>query len=254
METKTVLITGAAQGIGAATAELLAGRGHRIIIADLQQQAAADAAAELNRSAPVAEAHLGFGVDVADEASVERLFAAIAEHTDALHGLVNGAGNLIRARAADYPTAAWRLQLEIHLTGAFMLSRGAFSMLAAGPGGSIVNIASVGSTFGLPGRAAYATAKSGILGLTRTLAVEWGVEGVRVNAVAPGYVGTEMVHSGIRSGSLDTERLYGRTPLGRLAEPREIASAIAFLLSDDASFVHGEVLRVDGGITIDGTF
>lgn len=254
MTIETVLITGAAQGIGAATAECLAGRGLRVIIADLQTGAATSLAGTLNRDFPLEEPHLGLGVDVADESSVDQLFDAILGHTDALYGLVNGAGNLIRNDAESYPTNAWRLQLDVHLTGAFMLSRGAFPFLTMKPGGSIVNIASVGSTFGLPGRVAYSTAKSGVLGLTRTLATEWGSSGVRVNAIAPGYVGTEMVHSGIRNGSIDLERLISRTPLARLAAPTEIASAIAFLLSEDASFVHGEVLRVDGGVTIDGTF
>src|SRR5699024_10028577 len=127
----------------------------------------------------------------------------------------------------------------------------AFGLLTANSGASIVNIASVGSTFGLPGRAAYSTAKSGIVGMTRTLAVEWGKHSIRVNAVAPGYVNTAMVRSGLESGTLDAGKLLGRTPLGRLAEPIDIAKAIAFLISDDASFVQGEVLKVDGGLTID---
>jgi NAD(P)-dependent dehydrogenase (short-subunit alcohol dehydrogenase family) len=254
MDIRTALITGAAQGIGAATAHILAERGWRVIIADLQGTVAEATAAQLTDTYPVSGGHLGIAADVSDEASVSALFARIAEHTSSLHGLVNGAGVIHRAAAANYDIAKWNLQLDIHLTGAFLMSRGAYPLLTAGQSGSIVNIASVGSTFGLPGRIAYSTAKSGILGLTRTLAVEWGSQGVRVNAVAPGYVATEMVQSGLRSGSLSKDKLFSRTPLGRLAEPQEIAKCIAFLLSDDASFVHGSVLKVDGGLTIDGTF
>jgi 3-oxoacyl-[acyl-carrier protein] reductase len=254
MADKTVLITGAAQGIGAATAQLLAERGWRVVIADLQTAAAEEAALVLQAHHPVAGRHLGLGVDVADEVSVAALYERLARETDSLQGLVNGAGNIVRAPAESYDTLQWQRQLDIHLTGAFLLSRAGFGLLTARPGGSIVNIASVGSTFGLPGRIAYATAKSGILGFTRTLAAEWGDRGVRVNAVAPGYVATEMVQSGLRNGSLNQEKLLSRTPLGRLAEPREIGTGIAFLLSEDASFVHGAVLKVDGGLTIDGTF
>lgn len=254
IDIKTVLVTGAAQGIGAETARVLAARGWRIITADLNGQAANAATQALDDAFPVSGGHLGVAVDVSDEASVAALFGAVSKYTDSLQGLVNGAGIIVRGAAEDYDTVQWSRQIEIHLTGAFLLARGAFPLLTAQPGGSIVNIASVGSTFGLPGRIAYSTAKSGILGFTRTLAAEWGGRGIRVNAVAPGYVATEMVKSGLRSGSLSQERLFDRTPLGRLAEPREIGTAIAFLLSDDASFVNGAVLKVDGGLTIDGTF
>jgi 3-oxoacyl-[acyl-carrier protein] reductase len=254
MDLRTALITGAAQGIGAETASVLAERGWRIIIADLQSDIAEVSAADLTARFPVPGGHLGLGVDVASEQSVADLYVAVSQVTSSLQGLVNGAGILVRGAAETFDTLQWHRQIEIHLTGAFLLSRGAFPLLTAAPGGSIVNIASVGSTFGLPGRIAYSTAKSGILGFTRTLAAEWGGRGVRVNAVAPGYVATEMVQSGLRSGSLNQDKLFSRTPLGRLAEPREIATSIAFLLSEDASFVHGAVLNVDGGLTIDGTF
>jgi len=254
MENKTVLITGAAQGIGAETARVLASRGWRVITADLNAEAAQAATEALDEAHPVPGGHLGVAVDVSDEGSVGALFDAVAVYSNSLQGLVNGAGIIIRGAAEEYDTAHWSRQIEIHLTGAFLLARGAFPLLTVEPGGSIVNIASVGSTFGLPGRVAYSTAKSGILGFTRTLAAEWGGRGLRVNAVAPGYVATEMVKSGLRTGSLSQERLFDRTPLGRLAEPREIGTAIAFLLSKDASFVHGAVLKVDGGLTIDGTF
>lgn len=254
MELKTALITGAAQGIGAETARVLAERGWRTITADLNATSARAAAEALDAAFPVAGGHIGVGVDVSNEASVNDLFATIAAETDVLSGVVNGAGIIVRGAAEDYETALWSRQLDVHLTGAFLISRAAFPLLTRAVGGSIVNIASVGSTFGLPGRIAYSTAKSGIVGFTRTLAAEWGRIGLRVNAVAPGYVATEMVKSGLRSGSLSEDKLFERTPLGRLAEPREIGTAISFLLSDDASFVNGSVLRVDGGLTIDGAF
>jgi 3-oxoacyl-[acyl-carrier protein] reductase len=254
MTARSVLITGAAQGIGAETARYLAARGWRVIIADLSLEKAAERVQELDTSFPVDGGHIAKGMNVADEEQVGAVFAELTEEIGELHGLVNGAGVLFRMPAEEFETASWRLQLEVHLTGAMLCSRFAFPLLKKAGGAAIVNIASVGATFGLPGRLAYATAKSGVVGLTRTLAVEWGPQGIRVNAVAPGYVATEMVQSGLRSGALSQDNLVARTPLGRLAEPSEIASVISFLLSDDASFVHGAVLKTDGGLTIDGTF
>ena len=253
MNSRTALITGGAQGIGANVAHTLANRGWRVLVADLNEGPAKELADELNGSCPAAAPHLGFGVDVADEDSVLNLFTALSSETDRLDGLVNCAGNILRQPAEELDIKQWRRLLDIHLTGSVLMAKNAFPLLKTGRG-AIVNIASVGSTFGLPGRSAYATAKTGMLGLTRTLAVEWGAHGIRVNAVAPGYVNTEMVRSGLRNETLSEQALMGRTPLGRLAEPKEIAAVIAFLLSTDASFVHGEVIKVDGGLTIDGTF
>lgn len=253
MNTQTALITGGAQGIGARVAHTLASRGWRVIVADLNEGPAKDLAKELNANSPAGSPHLGFGVDVADEISARTLFTSLSTETDRLDGLVNCAGNILRQPAEELDIEQWRRLLDIHLTGSMLMAKATFPLLKSSRG-SIVNLASVGSTFGLPGRTAYATAKTGMLGLTRTLAVEWGVHGIRVNAVAPGYVNTEMVRSGLRNGTLNQEVLLGRTPLGRLAEPDEIAAVIAFLLSRDASFIHGEVIKVDGGLTVDGTF
>lgn len=253
MNPKTVLITGAAQGIGAQTATTLASRGWRIIAADLQETGVKELTKRLDEAYPVPGGHLHAAVDVADEASVQALFATISPSLDGLDGLVNCAGNILRQPAEDLDIVAWKRVLDIHLGGSAIMSKCSYPFLRESRG-AIVNLASVGSTFGLPGRSAYATAKSGMLGLTRTLAVEWGRDGIRVNAVAPGYVNTEMVRSGLRSGALNESMLLRRTPLGRLAEPEDIANAIAFLLSDEAGFVHGTVLKVDGGLTIDGTF
>lgn len=254
MNTRAVVVTGGGQGIGAATGTLLASRGYRVVVADKSESTAAAQAAVLDEKFPVEGGHVAVAVDVTDATMVDAAFANLTERFGSLDGLVNGAGVLFKAPAEETSVDLWKLQLDVHLTGALLCSRAAFPALARAEHPAIVNIASVGSTFGLPGRVAYATAKSGVLGLTRTLAVEWGKHGIRVNAVAPGYIGTEMVRAGLREGTLDEGALVRRTPLGRLGEPEEIAKVIAFLLSEEASFVHGEVLRADGGITIDGTF
>lgn len=250
---RSVLITGGAQGIGAETALVLAERGWSTVIADINLDECRQVARRLEVTHPVEGGHHALGVDVSDCASVRQLCADLGSKVSTLQGLVHAAGVISRQPAEDFDLAQWQRQLNVHLTGAFLTTRGLFSLLLAGSG-AVVNIASVGSTFGLPGRIAYSTAKSGILGMTRTLAAEWGPRGVRINAVAPGYVGTEMVLNAFRDGTLDEGRIRARTPLRRLATPREIATAIAFLLSDDSSFVNGAILHVDGGLTINGSF
>jgi 3-oxoacyl-[acyl-carrier protein] reductase len=250
---RLAVVTGAGQGIGAATATLLASRGWRVAVLDKSADQANARVAELEEAFQVS-GHQAVAIDVTDEHAVDEAFKELLARLGPVHGLVNGAGVLFRGPAEETDLSLWRRQLDIHLTGALLCSRAAFPSLREADAASIVNVASVGSTFGLPGRVAYATAKSGVLGLTRTLAVEWGRHGIRVNAVAPGYVATDMVRSGLNNGTLSEEALVKRTPLGRLADPDEIAKVIAFLLSDDASFVHGAIVNADGGITIDGTF
>lgn len=248
-DAKAALITGAAQGLGLATARRLADDGFDVILTDVNG----------DRVRAVAERIDGARAHTMDVASDESVAAAIAS-LDRLDVLVNNAGVISRRRAEEMDSATWDREMSVNLGGVMRCSRAAFPLLlesarnrgAGAP--TVVNLASVGSTFGLPQRISYSTAKTAIVGLTRTLAAEWGRSGIRVNAVAPGYIETTMMLSGLDAGVLDRERLLSRTPLMRFGHDTEIAAAISFLVSSDASFVTGAVLPVDGGITIDGMF
>lgn len=240
------LITGGGQGLGLAMARRLRADGHQVVIADIDAGRADQAAADVSGSALV--------VDVTDDESVRRGVEAVRERFGRLDALINNAGIISRTQAEAIDSGRWQAELDVHLGGTMRCSREAFVLLREAPNASIINLASVGSTFGLPGRLAYTAAKSGVLGVTRTLAAEWGPHGIRVNAVAPGYIDTGMMRSGLDTGTLDEKRLIDRTPLRRFGSPDEVAAATSFLASTDASFVTGTVLRVDGGITIDGTF
>lgn len=244
MERRTALVTGAAQGLGLAISTRLARERYDVLMGDVNASAVEAAAATIGAT--------GVAMDVTDDASVAAAVAARGERP--LDVLVNNAGIISRQPSAEFDSGQWEREMAVNLGGTMRCSRAAYPFLVRGTSPSIVNLASVGSTLGLPQRLGYSTAKSGILGLTRTLAAEWGPDGIRVNAVAPGYIETPMMLSGFETGALDRERLLDRTPLGRFGTSEEVAAAVAFLTSDDATFVTGTVLRVDGGITVDGSF
>ncbi|MDO8306794.1 MAG: SDR family NAD(P)-dependent oxidoreductase [Actinomycetota bacterium] len=245
---RVALVTGGAQGLGAAIARRLHSDGMTVVVADLNL-AGARLSAEL-----LGGRSMGLEVDVTSDGSVGLLVDEVARAFGRLDVLVNNAGIISRTPSAEFDTAAWLRELDVNLGGTMRCSRASFELLRSGAFPAIINMASVGATLGMPLRLAYSSAKSGVLGLTRTLAAEWGAFGIRVNALAPGYIDTDMMRSGFELGVLDEQALLARTPLHRLGDADEVAAAASFLASRDASFVTGIVLKVDGGVTIDGDF
>ncbi len=242
MSERCVLITGGAEGIGRATAQLFAGRGCRVVIADL---AGAEAAARA-----LGARHAGYALDVTDEAAVRDL--AARERIDVL---VNNAGiGDSHLPTLEQDLAAFRRVLDVHLAGAFLVARECGRQMVARGSGAIVNLSSIAGVVGLPRRNAYGAAKAGIAMMTRSLACEWAGAGVRVNAVAPGYARTALVEKLVAEGRIDLDAIRRRVPQGRLVEPSEIAEAIWFLASPAASAITGTTLSVDGGWAAFGDF
>jgi NAD(P)-dependent dehydrogenase (short-subunit alcohol dehydrogenase family) len=246
-DTRVALVTGAAQGLGLATSRRLAADGLLVVLTDVQEPLLDESVMALRDEGLDVD---GVVMDVTDDDSV----AAAVGGLGRLDVLVNNAGIISRTPAESVDSRRWDVEMAVNLGGTMRCSRSAYGLLRKSPSAAIVNLASVGSTFGLPQRLSYSTAKTGIVGMTRTLAAEWGRHGIRVNAVAPGYIETPMMLSGFENGALDRDILLRRTPMGRFGRSEEVAAAISFLVGPDASFVNGVVLEVDGGITVDGTF
>lgn len=241
-----VVVTGASSGIGSEVVRTLVAHDPTMLVGALDLSGSgldALAAAHSDQVQPVV-------VDVGDAASVHRAIADQATR-GRLIGLVNTAGNYSSAPSIDITTEEVESILRVHLLGSLYTSQAAArAMIAHGGGGSIVNFSSVAADFGWPVRLPYAMAKAGVGALTRTLAVEWADHGIRVNAIAPGYVDTPMIADAVQRGVIDAEEKMRLHALGRFAHPVEIARVVMFLLSSDASFITGETLRVDGGFTI----
>lgn len=247
MMAKVALVTGAANGIGWATTQAFASAGYAIVLVDLDGERLTECRRRL------AGDHLTAAIDVSDEVAVASTIDQVMERFGRLDAVINNAGWIDPlADTGEQKIADWNKVIAVNLTGTYVVSRAASAALTRRKSGVIVNVASIAGLVGLPRRNAYGAAKAGIVALTRSLACELGPLGVRVNAVAPGYVATDMVERLIGEGVVDARALARRTPLGRLAQPEEIARAIAFLASDAASFITGAVLPVDGGWTAFG--
>lgn len=244
---KLTAITGGGGGIGLATAHrLLEGSdADRVVLIDRDRS---EPATELLEGEPERVSFVG--CDVTDPDRVRSAFEEIDAIGVPLSGLVNGAGIVDNSASIDLEFENWRKVLAVHLDGAFLCSQEAGRRMIDREGGSIVNLGSIAGLFGHPRRLPYSVAKAAIHQLTRTLAVEWATMGVRVNSVAPGFVATPMVEEVTRLGLIDSEEAASLHAMKRLGRPEEIADSIAYLLSDQAGFITGVTLPVDGGFSV----
>ncbi|MEU2871595.1 SDR family NAD(P)-dependent oxidoreductase [Streptomyces olivoreticuli] len=239
---RVALVTGAVSGIGLAVARRLAAGGAAVAVADLDGEGAAVVAAELARTGARARA---LTVDVTEPEQMERAVDAVREAFGALHLAVNSAGIAgPTALTGDLAPQDWQRVIDTNLTGVFNSLRYEIPALLAAGGGAVVNMASVLGTKGFLGSPAYVAAKHAVVGLTKTAAIEYAARGVRINAVAPGFIDTPII-AGADAGVRDL--LVSLHPAGRLGTPEEVAELTAFLLSDRASFLHGGHYLVDGG-------
>jgi len=243
---RSVLVTGAGSGIGRATAQLFAAEGGRVVVVDQNETDAEKTVTLIKDSGGEAFA---IGADISKQANCR----AMVERTVAAYGKLNVAFNNAGVGASGFAVAdeeevAWSRLIDVNLKGIFLSMKYEIPAMLAAGGGTIVNTASVAGLVGERGIGAYAASKHGVVGLTRTAALDYIGQGIRINAVCPGATRTRILADWFQDPKVE-EFILSRHPIGRIAEPEEIGRAVLFLASDDASFVVGQALAVDGGLT-----
>ncbi len=240
---RVALVTGAASGIGEAIAQAFAGKGARIALCDLDRDRAEKTANAMNAEARA------YRCDVADDASVEECVAGVVKDFGHIDILVNSAGIVDLAPAETIDPGIWRRTIDINLTGSFLMAQAVANvMIKRGNGGKIINMASQAGSVAIDGHIAYCASKFGVIGMTRTMALEWGRHGICVNTISPTVVLTELgrkAWSGPKG-----EAMKAQIPTGRFAEPEEIAAAAVYLASEGADMINGADILVDGGYTV----
>jgi len=237
---RVAVVTGSTRGIGRAIAERFVSEGARVVVNSRSAETAQAAALEIGGET------VGVGADVGSAAGAQSVVDGALDAFGGLDVMVCNAGIAMPRDSLEISEDDWRRTLDVDLSGVFFCAQRAARVMLERGKGAIVTISSLQAFAPLARRAAYAAAKGGVVAMTRSLAAEWAPQ-VRVNSVAPGYVATPMVRELVAQGRVDPEAVSRRTPFGRMAEPAEIASAVLFLASDEASFITGETMMVDGG-------
>ena len=243
MQNKVIVVSGGAGGIGAEVSSRLASEGARVVIADLNASQAEAKAAGIRTQGGQA---FGAACDITDPEECEAVAQIAVERFGQLDGVVNCAGISKPHESMTLPPADWARMVDVQLNGAFYFTQACAKRMTS-TGGAVVFISSTNAEAAFPRRAAYCCGKAGVAMLTKVLAIEWASLGIRVNAVGPAYVATEMTVRNIAGGNVTEAQIKARIPLGRMAQPADVADAVLFLLSEKASFITGHSLYVDGG-------
>jgi len=250
MRDKVIVVFGGAGGIGAEVSVRLASDGARVVVADLD---AAHARAHATAITADGGRAIGVACDITNPESCDLAVESAIDEFGRLDGAVNCAGISKPHDSVSLPPADWARMVDVQLNGAFYAAQACAKRMWE-TGGAMVFITSTNAEAAFPRRAAYCSAKAGVAMLTKVLAIEWAAQGIRVNAVGPAYVATEMTRQNIAAGNVDEARIKARIPLGRLAQPADVADAVSFLLSERAAFITGQSLYVDGGWLAYGYF
>lgn len=247
---RVALVTGGGQGIGRAICLALAQKGVKIAVNDIEERAAQSVVREIREQGGTAMSSLA---DISSEDEIKSMISRVIDEWGNVDYLINNAGisdQLVPVIEQD--TGKWQRLIDIHLKGGYICSKEIAKYMLKSKFGRIVNISSIAGLNGFPRRTAYGPAKSAIIMLTKVLALEWAAENINVNAVAPGFIRTEMVDNFVRQGKMDEKAISERIPMKRLGTPEEIARIVLFLCSDAASYITGQTIVVDGGWTAYG--